>query len=468
MSPHLRNLLEDAADDGDRPLPLDLAAVRAAGRRATWRQRAFITGGALGAAAVITSIVLVFAPGGAALFGPATGATSGVAEDPGEQALIDALDPLLDAITSRGYDVAIEGSIGSGMASEDGSDPVDVQATVVTVKQGDSVGAAVVTEFTDVGALPLLRDTDPWLADECVVHPVVAADFEWDSCAPSGDGWDYWVATEDDGSAIGVTRLRPDLSGISVALGTAIHDPTRQAPSPPLGALPLTHLELVEVVDQLEARAPLAPSMPPEPTASASALPCFGEDQPPECLPMDGGFVDVEPLITALGTQGLEVHTMAESVAEGTDSAAGSTVLQFAVTDDAGRMGSAAIGVFADVEAARQFGAGSGSGDAAWCAVAPIEEAGYTWNLADDPAAACAGLEPSGVDQIVVVLHSEAGADAIGATLVRSDGSVVSVSVSQEPSNMISAEKDPVDEVPLDKTGILDLLAQLAAANPVT
>ena len=48
MSPHLRDLLDDAADDGGRPIWLDLGAVRAAGRRAAWRRRALIGGGFLG------------------------------------------------------------------------------------------------------------------------------------------------------------------------------------------------------------------------------------------------------------------------------------------------------------------------------------------------------------------------------------------------------------------------------------
>jgi len=78
MSPHLRNLLGEAADDGGRPVRLDLASVRAAGRRATWRHRALAGGGGIAAAVVITSVALVVAPGGPepSGFGPGGSGTS--------------------------------------------------------------------------------------------------------------------------------------------------------------------------------------------------------------------------------------------------------------------------------------------------------------------------------------------------------------------------------------------------------
>ena len=63
MSPHLRNLLEDAADDGGRPVPLDLAEVQAAGRRAVWRRRVLTGGGGVAAAAVITGVAMLLSPG---------------------------------------------------------------------------------------------------------------------------------------------------------------------------------------------------------------------------------------------------------------------------------------------------------------------------------------------------------------------------------------------------------------------
>ena len=63
MSPHLRNLLEDAADDGGRPVQFDLGAVQAAGRRAVWRRRVLTGGGGVAAAAVITGVAMLLSPG---------------------------------------------------------------------------------------------------------------------------------------------------------------------------------------------------------------------------------------------------------------------------------------------------------------------------------------------------------------------------------------------------------------------
>lgn len=496
MSPHLRNLLEEAADDGGRPVGLDLAAVRSAGRRATWRQRAIVGGGAVGAAAVITSVALVLAPGGPALFGPATpsapDATPTSMDDgeyvfPGVDALEEALSPLIDDLRDRGYDVEVEYSAGEGSASSGGeSDAGGATSTGLAMKKEGAVGAAVVAEFTDRSALWLAGNLSRGTGEPlCAVVPVLADEFIWKSCDPYGGGGQYLFATggDDVGDAVGVTLVRSDGSGISVTLSTAAYDPTLgtfdrtqvPSPAPPLGSLPLTHLELVAIVDQLDARAPLAPPMPPEPTASPgppSDLPCFGDAPPAECLPMDGGMINIEPLIESLDQAGLELVTLSESAGDGVDDSSSSTVLQLVLSDGAGRAGSAAVGVYSDLAAAARLadgGQATGAG-APWCAVAPVERSEYAWYFSGDPPAFCTGLESSGTDESRILLHDEEDADAVAATLVRADGSVVSVSVSQAspPSDLEPGHNVPLAEVPLATTEIRDVLALLDAANPVS
>jgi len=285
MSPHLRNLLEDAADDGGRPVPLDLAAVRAAGQRATWRQRAFVGGGGLAAAAVITSIALVVAPGGSAPLGPSTDPSATPSfGDPGADALADALAPLFDVLTDRGYEVEVEGSIGAGSVAAEGTDeePISASATVLTVTKDGATGAAVVAEFTDRAALALVGQ-DYAVAELCAVVPGLAEDFVWDRCFAqpdsnfNPDGHRYYLAEGGDGvdEALGVTLVRPDGTGISASLGEGPHDPERiSRPTQPLDGLPLTQAELVEVLDLLDASAPLVPPEPlPPPTISPTPPP---------------------------------------------------------------------------------------------------------------------------------------------------------------------------------------------------
>ena len=293
MSPHLRNLLGEAADDGGRPVRLDLAAVRAAGRRATWRHRALAGGGGLAAAAVITSIALVVAPGGSAPLGPSTDPSATPSfGDPGADALADALAPLFDVLTDRGYEVEVEGSIGGGSVAAEGTDEeaISASATVLTVTKDGATGAAVVAEFTDRAALALVGKDYP-VAELCAVVPGLAEDFVWDVCFAqpdsnfNPDGHRYYLAAGGDGvdEALGVTLVRPDGTGISASLGEGPHDPERiTRPTQPLDGLPLTQVELVEVLDLLDASAPLVPPEPlPPPTISPTPPPDQALPPPP-------------------------------------------------------------------------------------------------------------------------------------------------------------------------------------------
>jgi hypothetical protein len=281
MSPYIRTMLEDAADDGGRPVTLDLTAIKAAGRRATWRRRALVAGSGLGAAAIVTSVALLLAPSGAAPFGPATGSTTdeskpeptdGALGDPAD-ALAEAFAPLIDALRDQGLDVEVEYGSSTGSASSgEGSATQTASATGLTVKHADSVGAAVVAEFTDRSALGLGGDDDLL----CAEPPVRAEDFTWETCDPHGDNGEYLLATGGDalGDAVGVTLVRFDGSGISVALSTSAYDPAQsEPPASPLAKLPLTHLELVEIVAQLDARAPMWPPTLPGPTVSGEPPP---------------------------------------------------------------------------------------------------------------------------------------------------------------------------------------------------
>ena len=486
MSPHLRNLLEEAADDGGRPVRLDLASVRAAGRRATWRHRALAGGGGIAAAAVITSVALVVAPGGPepSGFGPGGSGTSApratpTADEYGVYAdeLTAALAPLVDALAERGYEAVTDGTLGGGAvtvvdAYGQTGEAGTASALVLPVVKDGGTGVAVVAEFTDVAALSQIVEGDPPADGLCAVVPALdATGFGWDTCDRLGDDDSirHQSATGGggDSDAVGVTLIRPDDSGISVSLSTASFDRPDGEPTHPLGEVPLTAEQLLAVVDQLDARAPLAPPMLPPPTAVAEAppsdFPCLGDAPPPECLPMDGAFVEVGPLVDALLDKGLEVVTMSESVGESSDSAASSTVLQFAVTDRAGRMGSAAIGVYDDLESARQAGAGTTEA-ASWCAVPPVERPEFAWSVAGD-GPACTGLEHSGVAQMLGFYHLEDAGDAVGATLVRSDGSVISVSVGQAPAAEISSDATPLAAAPLNVADLLALLVQLDAGN---
>jgi len=472
MSPYLRNLLEDAADDGGRPVGLDLAAVRTAGRRATWRQRAIVGGGAVGAAAVITTVALVLAPSGASPVGPSTGTTSSADKY--------VLAPLIELLEERGYETTIEydGAIGGGSS---GGKESRVDTIGLIVEKDGTTGSAVVAEFTDRAALALtgdgIRDPEP-----CAAIPVVRAEtFVWDSCDShiDGAGSNRWFATggDDTGESLGVTLVRPDGTGLSVVVSTMPNDPERiDPPTPPLASVPVTHLELVEVVDLLEARTPLSPRMEPPtglPTGGPPDVNPCAEPVPAadECVEVDGGVISTDPLVTPLAALGLEVtsgYTQQSVSAEDPDSAVDSAVVNFHLVDGAGRMGSAAIGVYDSLESASLLTADSevtGEGSPTWCAVAPSEIVGYVWSFADNPTATCSGFDAVGADQTVVFVHEATGEQAIGATLVRADGSVVSVSVSQAPSAAISSLPEPLTELPIERAAILEILRGLAAGE---
>ncbi len=94
----------------------------------------------------------------------------------------------------------------------------------------------------------------------------------------------------------------------------------------------------------------------------------------------------------------------------------------------------------------------------------PVERPEFAWSVAGD-GPACTGLEHSGVAQMLGFYHLEDAGDAVGATLVRSDGSVISVSVGQAPAAEISSDATPLAAAPLNVADLLDLLVQLDAGN---
>ena len=329
MSPRLRNLLEDAADDGGRPVALDLATVRAAGRRALWRQRVAVGGGALGAVAVITSVALVLGSGsGSGLGGPAGGlrpAAPGSVTPSSEDTSAgesppswdDAIAPVVDAIQANGYDVELgyQGThvMHDAPPGQEDEDLGILTASTMAVVAGDAAGAATVAEFDDVSIVmdSVYGDVDPPLSrsevdgfdytEQCAVLPanIHRADFGWDTCEESSDGSER-VATGGDtyGDAVGVTLVRADGSGVSIAVSTAGFDrPVGGGPptAPTLDEVPLSTAELLAAAElMLEAgpafpedvvaapapTTPVPPSAPPPPESTAvpdDALACPDE-----------------------------------------------------------------------------------------------------------------------------------------------------------------------------------------------
>ena len=496
MSPHLRNLLEEAADDGGRPVALDLAGLRAAGRRATWRQRAIVGGGALGAAAVITSVV-VLAPSLSETTGDVAGSSPMTEPDPMTPPVgpinpwKESLAPLFLAIEADGYDVDVDGMNGIGMSvavaasSDSGS---SVASTLTTtgypIARGDARGAVTVAEFTDVAllvdavahAMPGGSPPQP-----CAVLPPDAAlvGFAWGECVEeqAGDG-QVWRASGAGPAtdAIGVTVVRSDGSGLSITLSTAGYgDPPHgpaDLPAPPLAEHPLTHDALVDVGAAITANgvvfpADMLPGLPPTSTATPSYLPpgsdpC-AEAVPPadECGTAVSEEIEAGPLLDALLSVGITAEDVGGTGSGGSNGDVAQSIL-FWLTDSAGRSGTASIGVANSLEVAPLM---NDNTSVAWCAVTPTTLArNFAWDLADDPSTQCSDADNEASNPLVVV-HDEPDADAIGATLIRAGGSVISVSVSQTPYSGPGVAGEPLAEVPLDATEILEVLAQLDAAN---
>ena len=298
------------------------------------------------------------------------------------------------------------------------------------------------------------------------------------------DGTVSWaIGTGDRTDAIGVTVLRDDGSGLSITLSTAAYGVPPHgsaAPvAPPLTDHPLSHNALVELVSRIAGEGVVFPAdmLPgPGPTSSGpqtslapgsdpcdNAVPAFHE-----CVLVGGVAISTLALVDALAAGGLTVdagdsHQVLD--VDGTSST--SAVLTFHLSDAEGRAGSAAIGVFDSLDEARMFdgtGDPAAGGNLAWCGVAPSGPVPYEWMLADDPTAVCDGVEAADADRTIVVVHDEIDAGAIGATLIRPDGSVVTVSVSQAPLATISAQLTPLGQVPLDQTAIVEALRGVAAA----
>jgi hypothetical protein len=274
---------------------------------------------------------------------------------------------------------------------------------------------------------------------------------------------------------VGVTLLRPDGTGVSLAASTAAYDrPMDSGPpaAPTLAEMPLPTEQLLDLAQAMLAAGPFFPtpeptatpdvSIGPDPSVPPDVDPCT-EEVPPgtSCETQEVGTISTDPLVKTLASLGIEATSVSDSGSGASDGSL-SALVQFHLTDDQGRAGSAAIGAFSDLKTARKLG---GADQVTWCAVAPTAPVPYEWNLAADPAQACTGVEASGADKIIVFVHDEPGAEAIGATLIRADGSVVSVSVSREPSAFISSEPAALAEVPLDTAGIVDVLERLAATT---
>ena len=173
-------------------------------------------------------------------------------------------------------------------------------------------------------------------------------------------------------------------------------------------------------------------------------------------------LIQTGPLVDALLAAGIEANEVGGS--SGGESDGGTaTSTAFRLSDDSGT-GSAAVGFATSVQVAPMMNETS----VGWCAVAPTGERDYAWSLADDPATPCSDADLDG-SQPLVVVHEEPGAAGIGATLVRADGSVLTVSVSQAPADEFETVGDaPLAALPMDRAAILDLLAELDAANPVS
>lgn len=330
MSPSIRSMLEDAADDGVRPVQFDLAAVRTAAHRTMWRRHVTIGGVGLGAAAVITSVALLLGPSvpgagvqpaGDGAAGPAPTAEptrDGQLDDP----IDDAISPLVAALEANGYDVAESYSATvSEAASEpsDGSVTQTLTAKVLPVTRGDLMGAAVGAAFNDIAAVTdiFLGDVEPRplqsevngydYGPQCAVFPafVHRSDFAWDSCEeaaepPSGASV-LRIATGGDshGDALGVTIVRPDGSGVSLAVSSAAYDRPLGGGQPtatPLDELPLSADELLLAAERMLEAGPLV--TPPEegvvagPTAGETAAPApepLPSAEPDTWLPSSGG-----------------------------------------------------------------------------------------------------------------------------------------------------------------------------------
>jgi hypothetical protein len=222
--------------------------------------------------------------------------------------------------------------------------------------------------------------------------------------------------------------------------------------------VPLSIDQLLAVAEETLAAGPFEPF--PDTTATPDPDPCADGS----CETAGSDDIDTHPLIDALAERGIETtETGGYGGGAGEDGTA--TVVNLLLTDEAGRIGSASIGIYSDLSAAQQLSIGDKTGAPAdWCAVAPVEIGGYQWSIADDPSLGCADvvLDPSNP---LVVVHDEPGAGAIGATVLLADGSVVSVSVSQAIPTTISSQPTPLAEVPLDRAGILDVLQLLAATT---
>lgn len=490
MSPYLRTMFEDAADDGDRPVGLDLAAIRAAGRRAIWRQRILVGGGGIGAAAVITTVALVVSPGGVSVFDPAAPATNIPSAGTYEDEIAAAIAPLIDELAARGYDVDTGGTgvmgaaAGAGSEGEELAGPPDgATAAVLPVTKDGGAGALVVAEFSDISMLSALSSASGPVGEVCAVWMVNAPGdaFAWDWCwsepGSAGVTVSSAEAGADDLTAIGVTWQRSDGTGISVTLAKAGVDEGVGPGRRPLDELPLTVEELAAAGAPLLDLDTLFPAFD-EPTAAPDGTEGPPSGAPPsgmptvdpcaEAVPADGmceavGSATIEfgPLVDAL----LNVGVVAEEVG-GTGSGGGAggvaqSVL-FRLRDSAGRSGSASVGIATGLESAPLMNDTS----VAWCAVTPTYERNFAWYLADEPSRPCADADHERSNPLVVV-HDEEGSDAIGATLVRSDGSVISVSVSQDPG-MAGPGEDvgaPLAELPIDRDVILAVIEVLDRAN---
>jgi hypothetical protein len=377
MSPLIRDLFEDAADDGGRPLVSDLAAIRAAGRRGVLRRRLVAVGSGVAVAAVVGSVAVA---GGLVDLTPDRGG-SNIAADGGR-------DGDTDLVASPGGDSACGYGYSSGSS---GVEP----------------------------PLPVQSAPPP----EDLVPP------DW----PTGEPPTMTAGAEAGES--GVRESATDDPGKSEDGDTAVEAPGQVPPVMPSDDSP--------VLD--------------DPGCEESAG--YPGDQ-------------VAPVLAALMASGYRAEDVGGmgAASDGSDGGQQSNHTIVRITDKDGHVGSAVLGIYSSIDATSMFDLPGHQDGRPWCAPTFSDQADFQWDECAIPAEGPA---------IVITKGRDGRGEALGATLVRANGSIIGISVStawygsvsdggEESDSTTTDDTEPLEHLPLTEaqlTAILKAIEGTLSAN---
>jgi hypothetical protein len=167
------------------------------------------------------------------------------------------------------------------------------------------------------------------------------------------------------------------------------------------------------------------------------------------------------PLTAALVGGGYRVEPMGDMGAASDGSAGGESATHstIEVGDKDGHVGTAVLAIYSSIDATNMFDLPGERHDQPWCAPTFSEQADFRWDDCTIPAEGPA---------VVLTKGRDSRGDALGATYVRANGSIIGISIStawydrdtegSQEAEQMAGDADPLDHLPLTEAQLTELL----------